>query len=113
MGMRSTEIGNELMRLLDQQTEFLSKTSPTPEELTEYERWRERIGNCSQNWSSWQRRHKKRWCQIGCPMTTTQVCCGNSAVAECADCGTAVQPAISKSGKSPHKWRLKSVVAFA
>jgi len=42
MGKRSTEIGNELMRLLDQQTKFLSKTAPTPEELSEYERWRER-----------------------------------------------------------------------
>jgi hypothetical protein len=42
MGIRSTEIGNELMRLLDQQTEFLRKTAPTPEELGEYERWRER-----------------------------------------------------------------------
>ena len=42
MGRRSTEIGNELMRLFDQQTEFLSKTAPTPEELSEYERWRER-----------------------------------------------------------------------
>ena len=42
VGKRSTEIGNELMRLLDQQTEFLSKTAPTPEELSEYERWRER-----------------------------------------------------------------------
>ena len=32
MGTRSTEIGNELMRLFDQQTEFLSKTaaSATP-----------------------------------------------------------------------------------
>ena len=42
MGKRSTEIGNELMRLLDQQTEFLSKTAPTPEEVGEYERWLER-----------------------------------------------------------------------
>jgi hypothetical protein len=42
MGIRSTEIGNELMRLLDQQTEFLSKTAPTPEELSEYEQWHER-----------------------------------------------------------------------
>jgi len=42
MGIRSTEIGNELMRLLDQQTEFLSKTAPTPEELSEYERRHER-----------------------------------------------------------------------
>ena len=42
MGTRSTEIGNELMRLFDQQTEVLSKTAPTPEELSEYERWRER-----------------------------------------------------------------------
>ena len=42
MGKRSTEIGNELMRLFDQQTEFLGKTAPTPEELREYEQWRER-----------------------------------------------------------------------
>ena len=42
MGTRSTDIGNELMRLFDRQTEFLSKTAPTPEELSEYERWRER-----------------------------------------------------------------------
>jgi len=42
MGTRSTEIGNELMRLFDQQTEFLSKTAPTPEEVSEYERRRER-----------------------------------------------------------------------
>ena len=42
MGRRSTEIGNELMRLLDQQIEFLSKTAPTPEELSEYEQWHER-----------------------------------------------------------------------
>ncbi len=42
MGRRSTEIGNELIRLLDQQTEVLSKTAPTPEELSEYERWQER-----------------------------------------------------------------------
>jgi hypothetical protein len=42
MGTRSTEIGNELMRLFDQQTELLSKTAPTPEELSEYQRWRER-----------------------------------------------------------------------
>jgi len=42
MGKRSTEIGNELMRLFDQQTEFLCKTAPTPEELREYEQWRER-----------------------------------------------------------------------
>jgi len=42
MGKRSTEIGNELMRLFDQQTEFLGKTTPTPEELREYEQWRER-----------------------------------------------------------------------
>ena len=43
MGTRSTEIGNELMRLFDQQTEFLSKTATTPEEVSEYERWRERV----------------------------------------------------------------------
>ena len=42
MGKRSTKIGNELMRLFDQQTEFLGKTAPTPEELREYEPWRER-----------------------------------------------------------------------
>ena len=42
MGTRSTEIGNELMILLDHQTEFLSKTAHTPEELSEYERWLER-----------------------------------------------------------------------
>jgi len=42
VGRRSTEIGNELMRLLDQQIAFLSKTAPTPEELSEYERWHER-----------------------------------------------------------------------
>jgi len=42
MGTRSTEIGNELMRLFERQTEFLGKTAPTPEELSEYERWRER-----------------------------------------------------------------------
>ena len=42
MGKRSTEIGNELMRLFAQQTEFLGKPAPTPEELNQYEQWRER-----------------------------------------------------------------------
>ena len=30
------------MRLFDQQTEFLGKTAPTPEELSECERWLKR-----------------------------------------------------------------------
>jgi hypothetical protein len=42
VGRRSTEISNELIRLLNQQTEFLSKTAPTNEDISEYERWRER-----------------------------------------------------------------------
>jgi hypothetical protein len=42
MGTRSTEIGDELMRLFNQQTEFLNKTAPTLEEVSEYEQWRER-----------------------------------------------------------------------
>jgi hypothetical protein len=49
MGRRSTEIGNELMGLLDQQTEFLSKTAPTPEELSEYERRHERTSRMRKN----------------------------------------------------------------
>jgi hypothetical protein len=42
VGRRSTEISNELIRLLNQQTEFLSKTAPTNEDISEYELWRER-----------------------------------------------------------------------
>jgi hypothetical protein len=57
MGRRSTEIGNELMRLLDQQIEFL-RLHPHLRNSENTNGGVNALGNCSQSWSSWQKRLK-------------------------------------------------------